>query len=66
MVIISGILSLVLKSYGSKVLQKSLIFTTSTKRQSLTPEQLQVPQCWWCCFLSPALWQHVTQDSNPV
>jgi hypothetical protein len=39
-IVISGVLSLVLESYGSKVLQKSLIFTTSTKRQSLTPEQL--------------------------
>jgi len=40
MVITSGVLSLVLKSYGRKVLQKSVIFTTSTQHQSLTPEPL--------------------------
>jgi hypothetical protein len=39
-VITSDILSLVLKSYGRKVLQKSVIFTTSTQRQSLAPEPL--------------------------
>jgi hypothetical protein len=59
MFIISGILSLVLKSYGGKALQKSVIFTTSTQRQSLTPEQLN-------SHSAASSVHHVTQDSNLV
>jgi hypothetical protein len=53
MVITSGLLSLVLKSYGRKVLQNSVIFTTST---APIPHirATELAQCWWCCFLSPA------------